>query len=249
VTTSLAQLLNEARRSGRPLTDLPDALAPADADAAYAVQTETLAQRDARITGWKVGSKSHDGPIQASALPSDCQYPTGATLDRGAYAPLAVEAEVAFRFARSFEPGRAYSEEEVMQAIGSFGATLEIVTSRFAGWPKVEPLWMLADAMSHGALVVGEFVPYRDRFPFVAPSLAFSFDGEAPLADSPAANTCGDPRRLLPWLVNHATSRGITLSPEMTVTTGSYIGMYFPERSGTVVATFEGLPSVSATLA
>ncbi|WP_287031399.1 2-keto-4-pentenoate hydratase [Pseudomonas sp. UBA6310] len=246
--STLASLLHQARQDRQPLTGLDPAQAPANPAAAYAVHKQILGLRDVGVAGWKVGSKSSDGPIQAAPLPADGVHPTGVQLRRDDFQPLALELEVAFRFNRRFEPGRSYSDEEVMQAIGSMGPTIELVTSRYADWPKVEPLWQLADLMSHGALVVGEFIPYREDFPFAAPSLTFEFAGERRLPDWTAVNTAGDPRRLLPWLVNHCTAQGIVLTPETVVTTGSYIGMYFAEGAGAVKGSIAGLPAVELTL-
>ena len=51
------------------------------------------------------------------------------------------------------------------------------------------------------------------------------------------------------WLVNHVTSRGLTVREDVVVTTGSYTGMYFPERAGTAIGAIDGLPPVRLTLA
>jgi 2-keto-4-pentenoate hydratase len=188
-------------------------------------------------------------PIQGAPLPAGDVYDTGAKLPREVFAPLALELEIAFRFGRRFEPATApYSEDEVLAGIGSFGATIEIVASRYAEWPNVDKLAQLADLQNNGALIVGEFAPYRDDFPFVAPSLRFSFEERNAVLDA-AANPAGDPRRLLPWLVNHcAVHRGVAVTPEMVITTGSYTGMFFPQSAGTASGCIEGLAPVSVTL-
>ncbi|MCC8393843.1 2-keto-4-pentenoate hydratase [Paraburkholderia sp. MMS20-SJTR3] len=252
ITSSLGQRLAEARASRATLDTLPPAQIPADADAAYAIQHEILrACNDAcnaRIGGWKIGAKSASGPIQGAPLPASDLHPGGARIARDGFKPLGLELEVAFRFARRFEAASTpYSDDEVLAAIGSIGATIEIVASRYAAWPDVDKLAQLADLQNHGALIVGEFTPYRDDFPFVAPSLRFSFDGQDVVETAPA-NPAGDPRRLLPWLVNHATSRGIAVTPEMVVTAGSYTGMFFPRDAGTASGQIEGLAPVSVTL-
>jgi 2-keto-4-pentenoate hydratase len=169
-------------------------------------------------------------------------------LPREVFAPLGLELEIAFRFGRRFDASTTpYSEAEVLASIGSIGATIEIVASRYAEWPAVDKLAQLADLQNHGALIVGEFTPYREDFPFVAPSLHFNFDGNDVVKATPA-NPAGDPRRLLTWLVNHATSRGIAVTPEMVVTAGSYTGMFFPQTAGTATGRIEGLAPVSLTL-
>lgn len=247
MTTSLSQLLADARRSRTTLDTLPQQL-PVDAEAAYAIQHEILSACGARIGGWKIGAKSASGPIQGAPLPNTDLHADGARLSREGFAPLGLELEVAFRFGRRFEPSATpYHDDEVLASIGSIGATIEIVASRYAAWPAVDKLAQLADLQNHGALIVGEFTRYREDFPFVAPSLRFEFNGRNVVETTPA-NPAGDPRRLLTWLVNHASSRGIAVTPEMVVTAGSYTGMYFPREAGTASGHIEGLAPVHFTL-
>jgi 2-keto-4-pentenoate hydratase len=250
MTSSLSQRLADARRnrSTLELDTLSPEQIPTTAEAAYAIQHEILSACGTRVGGWKIGAKSADGPIQGAPLPDVDLHANGARLSREGFAPLGLELEVAFRFGRSFEPSTTpYSEDEVRASIGSIGATIEIVASRYAAWPNVDKLAQLADLQNHGALIVGEFTPYHEDFPFVAPSLTFSFDGQD-VIQAPPANPAGDPRRLLTWLVNHATSRGITVTPEMVITAGSYTGMFFPRNAGTASGRIEGLAPVSLTL-
>jgi 2-keto-4-pentenoate hydratase len=248
MTTSLSQRLADARRDRLTLDTLPPEQIPADAAAAYAIQHEILRLNDARIGGWKIGAKSASGPIQGAPLPAVDLHADGARVSREGFAPLGLELEIAFRFGRRFEPSvTPYSEDEVTAGIGSIGATIEIVASRYAAWPDVDKLAQLADLQNHGALIVGEFTPYREDFPFVAPSLHFSFDGHDVVEAAPS-NPAGDPRRLLTWLVNHASACGIAVTPEMVVTAGSYTGMFFPHKAGTAHGRIEGLAPVSVTL-
>jgi 2-keto-4-pentenoate hydratase len=248
MTQSLSQRLADARRDHVSLDTLSPEQIPADASAAYAIQYEILSLNGAGIGGWKIGAKGASGPIQGAPLPDVDLHADGARLSREGYAPLGLELEIAFRFGRSFEPSSTpYGEDEVKAGIGFLGATIEVVASRYAAWPDVDKLAQLADLQNHGALVVGEFTRYHEDFPCVAPSLRFSFDGNDVVESTPA-NPAGDPRRLLTWLVNHATSRGITVTPEMVVTAGSYTGMFFPRHAGTASGRIEGLAPVSLTL-
>ncbi|SIT45159.1 Hydratase/decarboxylase [Paraburkholderia ribeironis] len=248
MTPSLSRRLADARRDRLTLDTLPPEQSPADADAAYAIQHDILALSGARIGGWKIGAKSATGPIQGAPLPDADLHADGARLSRQGFAPLGLELEIAFRFGRRFEPSTTpYGEDEVRAGIGSIGATIEIVASRYAAWPDIDKLAQLADLQNHGALIVGEFVPYREDFPFVAPLLRFNFDGHDVVQMTPA-NPAGDPRRLLTWLVNHASSRGIAVTPEMVVTAGSYTGMFFPATAGTASGHIEGLAPVNLTL-
>nr|WP_175110283.1 2-keto-4-pentenoate hydratase [Paraburkholderia solisilvae] len=247
--TALARVLVDAREHRKPLDTLAEDLQPANADDAYAVQFATLDAMRESIGGWKVGAKSPTGgPIQGSPLPAACVHRSGVELPRSAFNQAGLELEVAFRLGRRFDPaGGPYTDEQVLGAIESMHAAIEVVTSRYAGWPNVDKLWQLADLQNHGALIVGEGVPYDSRFPFVTPAARFTFDG-APLFDGAPANPCGDPRRLLGWLINHGVSHGLTFEPGMVLTAGSYTGMAFPEEPGAARGVIDGLPPVQFTL-
>ncbi|HEY1998175.1 2-keto-4-pentenoate hydratase [Paraburkholderia sp.] len=249
-TSILSQQLAAARRDQQTLDSLTPELTPADADAAYAIQHEILRLSRARIGGWKIGAKSPTGAIQGAPLPAADVFPDGVKLPHAAYTPLGLELEIAFRFGRRFEPAsEPYSEAEVLAGIASFGAAVEIVASRYAEWPNVDKFAQLADLQNNGALIVGEFAPYQDDFPFLAPSLRFSFEGRDVVLASTPSNPAGDPRRLLPWIVNHcAVYHGLAVTPEMVMTTGSYTGMFFPQSAGTASGRIEGLAPISVTL-
>ena len=135
----------------------------------------------------------------------------------------------------------------MLGAIGAMAAAIEVVSSRYAAWPNVEKLLQLADLQNHGALVVGEFRAYDADYSFSEPGLDFSFE-QAPVTNEAAINPAGDPRTLLPWLVNHVTQRGITLTPSMVVTTGSYSGMFFPKSAGAATGTISGFLPVHLEL-
>jgi 2-keto-4-pentenoate hydratase len=240
----LARQLADARTRHTALSGLPEDLSPPDAEAAYAAQQEILSLCDARLGGWKVGAKSADGPIQGAPLPANGVRRSPASFRRDEFGRLGLELEIAFYFNRSFAPReQPYSAEEVWVGVRSMAATIEIVASRFADWPRVDKLAQLADLQNHGALIVGEAVAYQEDYPFERPTMSFTYGGEDIIRGVPA-NPAGDPRRLLPWLVNHCTKRGLTVSPAMIVTGGSYTGMHFPVGPGEAVGRIAGLPEV-----
>ena len=136
---ALARLFVEARAHRAKLDVLPEGARPQNADEAYAAQEATLRALNADIGGWKVGAKSHDGPIQGAPLPADGMHDSGARLSMNAFGKSGLELEVAFRLGRRFEPGSGpYVDEDVFAAIESVHAAIEVVASRFAAWPDVE---------------------------------------------------------------------------------------------------------------
>lgn len=242
----LARLLADATRDRELIAEIPTP--PSDAAVAYSVQQQVIRLRQSPVGGWKVGSKSSTGPIHGAPLPASGVLPSGSTVSRADWPPAGLELEVAFRLNRSFEPREEeYSDEEVLGSIGEMAATIEIVASRFATWPKIDPLLALADLQNHGVLVVGEFVPYRADFNFYEPSVILTLAGED-IVPGDGANPAGDPRRLLPWLVNTYRALGQTLTPDIVITTGTYTGLHVAKTAGEVAGEIKGLPPVSLQL-
>jgi len=242
----LARLLRDAFASGAALSHWPSSVVPASAEGAYRVQQQLLQLRGQRAGGWKVGAKSGTGPIKGAPLPADGIQASPARLGRAR--AVGLELEIAFRFGRAFAPSnRSYPSDEVIGGLASFCAAIEVVASRFAGWPDVDPLLQLADLQNHGALVVGSFIDYDGGFAFASPSLRFGFNGHDIATDRPA-NPAGDPRRLLAWAVNHCTTRGLRFEEGTIVTTGSYTGLHLVQGSGTAEGQIAGLPPVRLSL-
>jgi 2-keto-4-pentenoate hydratase len=248
VTERLARRLATAQRTVAQIEAPSADFAPADLQTAFDVQHRTLAWLDQPIAGWKVGAKSVDGPIQGAPLPANRVRPSGTALRRADFPVLGLELEIAFRFGRVFEPfSGPYSDDVVLGALGSTLAAIEIVSSRYKEWPAVDKLVQLADLQNHGALICGDAVPYDGACPFVSPAMSFTFDG-ADVIKGRIANPCGDPRRLLGWVVNHAVSRGLAIGGDVVVTAGTFTGVHFPDAAGTAIGEIAGWPPVKLTL-
>jgi 2-keto-4-pentenoate hydratase len=247
----LAQRLVLARRQHRAIDTLPLDSLPPDAATAYAIQQSVIAGLGGATGAWKIGAKTPGGPTSGAPIPAALTVASPARLEHGAFFRVLLELEVAFRFAEPIEPhGQAYARDEVLARVGSVLPTIEIVDSRFAEWPNVAPLAQLADAQNNGALVTGHAVPYASiarSFDFVSPELELTFEGKSLVPESPG-NPAGDPRELLVWFVNHCAAMGITIEPDWTITTGSYVGAHRVEGPGTVYGHIDGLGEVEVEL-
>lgn len=243
----LFKLLLAAHRSGVPTKVAPE-LEPATADLAYAIQREVLAQRKLSIGGWKVGAKSPQGNAQYASLPTDCVMPEPAYLPLADYPVLGVELELAFTFSLSFPPQpEGYSSHQILASLSSMGAVIEIVSSRIAGWPDCGKLSQLADMQNHGALIVGEMVDYDENFPFFDPVAEMRMENDV-LFTGTGHNPAGDPRWLLPWIVNYRCTQNQAVNAGEIITTGSYIGMHFPDKTGAIHGRLGNLPPVRLML-
>lgn len=250
VTTAeeLGNLLADTYAQPGRQVAVPAALEPHAAAAAYQAQAAFLRRNGLAIGGWKIGSKSADGPVQGAPLPTSGLHPGGAVLPFGDFPVCGLEVEIMFRFDRDFLPDdAAVGSEQVLASIGSIAASIEIVSSRLIDWPDVPKLNQLADLQNHGALILGEFVPYSDAVDFVTPHAQLQIDG-VDVFTGTGANPCGDPRRLLHWLVGHCREQKIALPAGTVITAGSYTGMFFAQGPGQVTGTIAGLPEVAFTL-
>lgn len=243
----LAQRLAAAQTKAALIATPTDMQIPADASEAYTVQHRVLALRAQAIAGWKIGAKTPDGPIQGAPIAASGMLESPTRLPFTLASTFGLELEVAFCLNRTFEPRpEPYSDIEVLGSIGSVLATIELVSSRLPHWPSSAKLAQLADLQNHLALVVGEAIPYSPDMLFGPLPLLFEYEGHT-VASGPCLNPAGDPRRLLPWLVNHACTRGLSITPSQVLTAGSYTGLYFPEGAGQAKGIVHGLPPVSLT--
>ncbi|MEB0011684.1 2-keto-4-pentenoate hydratase [Glaciimonas sp. Gout2] len=248
---ALADILSVAY-NGNTTISVPAALEPENSDRAYAVQQRILKNCHVSIGGWKIGAKSDIGPIQGAPLPQLRIYAASAStpvsIARKDYPVLGLELEIFFSFNRDFLPqSEPIPEQEVLESISGFGASIEIVSSRVNGWRDAPKLVQLADLQNHGALMIGQMVAYRGDFSTLNPVVDLRLDG-VPLFSGVGQNPAGDPRRLLSWLVNHCSQKGLGLLAGTIITTGSYTGVDFPTKGGTVAGEIAGLPAVTFEL-
>ncbi|MDE1980778.1 MAG: 2-keto-4-pentenoate hydratase [Betaproteobacteria bacterium] len=240
---SLARLLAQAFQAGKRIP-IPPELQPANRAAAYQIQRELLDLLGETAAAWKVGTAPAPETVWGSPLPQGCVRHSPARLQRAPGSVFGLELEIAFRFARTFPAGQLPDkDEDILAALEAMALAVEVVSTRYLGWPEVPDLLKLADLQNHGALVLGEPMPYRADFPFLAPRGALRLDG-ADVSKQPMGNPAGDPRRLLAPFVRQCAARGLPVQREHWITTGSYSGIHFVDHPGSAVAELEGFPTL-----
>jgi 2-keto-4-pentenoate hydratase len=243
-----AALLSAWGPRGTPLAAWQEGLRPRSFEEAYAIQDAVTRARGA-WGGWKVGAPS----VEATPLCAPL-YRTGlvlspAQLEDGAYRSRGIEAEVAFTFVRALPPrGTPYGRDEVLSAVGTAHAGLEVVESRYAEPGAPDAFSAVADSQGHRGYVVGP--PLLDWRRLELPTLAVSLlvNGE-PVVERSGGNTSGDVFRLLVWLVNTGSVRLGGIRPGDVVTTGSTTGLTVVPPGSRVVARFAGLGEALLTFA
>lgn len=249
-----AALLTMARqgRMPRPL-DLPAGLRPMDAAQAYAVQDAVVRERG-EVAGWKVGAASPQALPARAALTRDSVWvaPAGlpVRLPSAGFAVMGVEAELVYELGADL-PERAtpYSAAEVLQAVASVRAAIEVCDTRYAAWARQGEWSRLADQACHGALVVGSGTTDVAGVRPLEQSVSLAVNGAVVVQHAAWGNPAGDPLRLLLWLANVGARSLGGLRAGQWVTTGSCTGTVLVAPGTQVVADFPGLGSVELLLA
>lgn len=234
-----AELLVEARRTGRLLDGLPPSCHPASVAEAEAIQAQVIAALGEPVAGWKVATLNGElmgGAILAPRIfASPARVPAGFTPLRG------VEAEIAFRFDRDM-PAResAYDHAEVAESVTALAA-IEIVDSRFRDYRTTPLLDKAADCVSNGGFVAGTLQPNWRSLDLANVAVTLMIDGQQAISKV-GGHPTGDP--LLPALaLVNARRSGAGVRAGQIMTTGTYTGLIFVKPTARVAAIFDGVGS------
>ena len=218
-----AGLLLDARRTNRPIDDLPAGLRPVTLDEAYFVQ-DRLALAYGEIGGWKVGAPTAEATPMFAPMPLAWIASNDAKLG-GRHRFRGLEAEIAFQMGNDLPPReKAYSRDEVVAAIASCHPAIEVIESGLTDPLKAEKLSMIADLQMHGAFVYGAAVANWQAIDFSKEHVVLAVDGVVRV-ERTGSNTSGDLMRLLPWLANEGAARTGGLKAGEWITTGSWTGL------------------------
>lgn len=243
--------LVDARRTGRPA---PAAALPQlpDAEAAYAVQDGVARELDAwPATGarhWKSGGASRSAVLTHAPLPDAGvrESPTGS--EGWPLRLRGIEAEIALRLASDVDAATALRLDGAAAAalVDAMCVAIEIVESRWAEGLAAPALAKLADLQSHGALVLGRFVPFARRD--WTRQVCRVHIGERPIVERRGSHALADPAFVLPAWLRHATREGRTVAAGTVVTTGTWCGLLQADAGERVHAEFPGIGEATVQL-
>lgn len=220
---SAAGMLLDARRTNKPIDDLPAALRPVTLDEAYFIQ-DRLALAYGEVGGWKVGAPTADATPSFAPMPLAWIAANDAELG-GKHRFRGLEAEIAFLMGKDLPPREeAYSRDEVVAAIASCHPAIEVIESGLSDPTKAEKLSMVADLQMHGGFVYGAAVAHWQKIDFSKEHVVLSVDGVVRV-ERTGSNTSGDLMRLLPWLANEGATRTGGVRAGEWITTGSWTGL------------------------
>lgn len=237
-----------ARRSGKPALAAPLRAALNTDGEAYAIQ-DAVAQAlgwfaDGGPRYWKSGGASRDSVLSHAALPSAGVRVAGDTLADLSFHTPAIEAEIVLRLAEDVTPERAQhlGHADAPALVEAMAVAIEIADSRWDEGLQAPPALRLADQGSHGALILGEWMPSRAH-DWAGQRCEVRFGGTPVIANT-GAYSLGDPLWLLPIWLRHATRGGRTVAARTVVTTGSWVGAIPMPKGADVLVRFPGLGEV-----
>jgi 2-keto-4-pentenoate hydratase len=141
---------------------------------------------------------------------------------------------------RTLAAGRHYSRAEVLNAVASAHAAIEICVCRLQDFNAAPVLDRLADHIMNEALVLS--APGHDWLAEALPEIGLEvrFDGTSTYRGQ-GGHPLGDPVMPLVWMANHLSDRGITLATGHVITTGSCNGIHHVPAGTRVEVEFSGL--------
>jgi 2-keto-4-pentenoate hydratase len=239
------QALLQARHTQRTAraTDVP----LSDAAAAYAVQAGVALALGwfgaAAPRHWKSGGPSREAVLTHAPLPPDGVWPSPADARARSW-PFhfrGIEAEIALRLARDVDAAQAATIDAASATalVDAMCVSIELVDSRWTEGRDAPPLAKLADLQSHGALVLGDWVPFAAR-DWAAQVCVLTIGDAAPQTFR-GTHSMGDPAFVLPAWLRHATRDGTVLPAGTVVTTGTWCGLPMAAAGERVSAEFPGI--------
>ncbi len=224
-----ARFLDEAHRGRARYQNLPDAIAPANFDDAYAAQEALCALWEPRlgtIAGRKIAVTTKvmqelmgiDHPCGGMIFSSRV-HNSPATIAKRDFVNVRVECELAVRLGRDLpKQAQPYTRETARQAVGEVMAAFELIEDRNADYKSSKALSLIADNAWNGGIVIG--APK-------APPAGSDLNGIRGVlkrnGKEEAAGKTDDPMGALAWLANLAVSRGRPMTAGMIVITGSLV--------------------------
>jgi len=247
---SLAAKLIDAHRT-RVAFAVDAADTPVSAADAYRVQdlvaSRLWSSRGDPLRAWKTGAPDARTTPIAAPIPASKLHRSPVVLDGNAFNVIGIEAELAYTLARDLPPRTApYTEDDVVPAIASVHAAIEICDSRYANWQSAGPLAKLADSQMNGALVVGAPVSDWRSIDPAQQAVIVEFD-RVRHAEAIGAHPFGNPLRVIPWLADHCAARCGGLRAGDVITTGAWAGMPIVQPGTRVVVRFPGIGDVDIT--
>ncbi len=246
----LARLLASLRRDGRQQSGLATGIVPSDKATAYKVAGLVAEELGWQVRGWKIAAMKEE---MQKALRTDSPIygrvyftkPTPVTVERAKLASPIPEVEYQAKLGIDLPPReKAYSVEEVTEAVASLHPGLELAECRFVHDAAFPPLpAILADGAGSGTIIYGPAIEDWRKRDIAGQEATLSSNGKLRRKGTAAA-ALDHPVVPLTWLANELSRTGVGMKAGEMVSTGTLTGMLAPKAGETYLADFGPFGSV-----
>lgn len=256
---ALAERLDSAWRSGRPIPPISESDGVADPATAYAIQARWAAMRLGRgekIIGRKIGLTSEAiqkqlgvGEPDFGSLWEASFYPAqggSVTIPAAAFCQPRIEGEIAFLIGKRLR-GSNLTQQDVLAATEACALGVEVVASRIADW-KIKLADTIADNASYGGFTLGPWDQAMRDTDLGALAMTITQNGET-AAEGVGAAALGHPARSTAWLVNKLAEFGEGLEPGDIVISGGITKMLPVTPGAQFVFALTGQPPLAVSFA
>lgn len=249
--SALVATLARAHRGGPAADDQAAQPLLATLEDAYAVQEAlhaALGHPGGVPPAWKSGGPTRNDPMRHAPLPVAGLRKSGATAEGLQLRNRWIEAEIALGLAGDVTPAQArdLTPQDAEALVGSMCVSIELVDTRWAGGRAAAPLLKVADLVVHGALVLGDWVPFEP--PAWDQQECRVKIGNGDWRVFRGSLGVGDPLWVVPHWLRHLTRNGATVPAGTVVTTGTWCGLLDAAAGDLVVAEFPGIGTASVQL-
>jgi 2-keto-4-pentenoate hydratase len=250
-----ARLLVEARRTGKPIKELPQEVRPVVAADSNAIINEITKMLGEEVAGWKITFlyKPREIPFQCQLFASRV-FASPAKIPVSLTPSLCTEPEITFRLLADLPPrAKLYRPEEVASVVEAC-PSMEVVDTRFDTQhrtirqrlnERATLVEAYADHITNGAFIIGKGVKDWRDIDFGAVRVRMSADNKT-IVETVGGHAFVDP--FLPVVVMaNQLRRGPGMKAGQVVATGSFSGFFPVEMGQVIVAEFEGVGQATAT--
>ena len=247
LNAAVADAIIQARRTHIPADAAPLAGHLKTAADAYSVQA-LVAGPGPFPRHWKSGGPSRTAEATHAPLPSAGVWASPAEARAWSFNFRLIEVEIALRLGSDVTPDQAavLSHGDAPALVDAMTVSIEVVDSRWQQGVQAPALLKLADLQSHGALVLGDWVPFVAR-DWTAQTCSVQI-GSGAVREFSGTHSMADPAWVLPAWLRHATRGGATAPAGTVVTTGTWCGMLPAAAGDRVTARFDGVGAASVQL-
>ena len=253
----IANRLDAAWRTRKPIAPISESDSVSDLKTAYAVQSRWTNIRIARgdkVIGRKIGltSKAIQQQLGVSepdygALWQSSFYQASngkVVIPTGDFLQPRIEGEIAFLIGKPLQ-GPGITAVDVLAATEACALGVEIVDSRIADW-KIKLADTIADNASYGGFTLGPWDKAMPASDLGALAMRIDLNGES-AAEGVGSAALGNPAISTAWLANKLSEFGIALQPGDVIISGGITKM-LPVKSGDeFVFALTGQPDLTVT--